>query len=296
MSNFLISGSNGFIGGNFYNAFKKNNSIYRISFNKNDKNYINLNTLKSKKFLKNFIKKKKINYFINFGWSNINDPRSTKHLTENLKNFKILAQICEESKIKKFVSLGSIDEYKKNKIINEKGSTLELKKNKNLYAKSKTLSFFFLKKNYTQKYLHLRIPNVYGFKKKKKFLINKIYLNSNNNHKIIKLKNINQQRIYIFVNDLIKYIKKVTTSKKINGLLNIGYGTSISIYEYLKLYEKALKRFNIKISIQNFKYKKLNRFKFHSNFVIFPNYKKKLLNNLIKIVKLQIKYYKKEFK
>jgi nucleoside-diphosphate-sugar epimerase len=293
MSNFLISGANGFIGNSFYNTFKKKDLIYKISLNKNSKNYINIRTQQGYDYLKNFLKKKKIRYFINFGWAATNDLKSEKHLSENFKNFKILAKICDESKIEKFVSLGSIDEYNKKKIINEKKETLDLNKKKNLYAISKILSYHYLNENYNHSYLHLRIPNVYGFKKEKKFLINKIFIDALNDNKTIKLKNVNQQRIYLFVDDLVKYIRSISINKKNKGLFNIGCGTSISIYEYLKIYEKLLRKSGINIAIQNVDNQNLTRFKFYSNYIIFSNYKKKLKKNLIKVIKDQIKYFKK---
>ena len=137
----------------------------------------------------------------------------------------------------------------------------------------------------------MRIPNVYGLKKNNSFLINKILINASKKKKI-KLYNLNQQRIYIFVNDLVKYIYKLTINKKYTGVINIGKGSSISIYDYVELYLRQLKKFNIKVNIQVNGKKQLKRFTFKSNFYNFSNFKSNLSQNLFKIINDQIKLFK----
>ena len=291
MLRFCISGSNGFNGSHFYKEFSDKVKIYKISLNNSSSNFFDLRNKKDKKKLEEFIKKKQIDYLIHFGWGNIANPFSKKHISNNFYNFKELIKICQKLNLKKFISIGSIDEYAKLKNIHEKSNQVDIKKNKNLYAKSKILSNFFLKKNYSKPYLHLRIPNVYGLKKNNLFLINKILINVFKKKKI-KLHNLNQQRIYIFVNDLVKYIYKLTLNKKYTGVLNIGKGSSISIYEYIELYLRQLKKLNVQFNIKINGKKQLKRFTFKSNFYRFPDFKNNLSQNLFNILNDQIKSFK----
>ena len=291
MLRFCISGSNGFIGSHFYKEFSNKAKIYKFSLNKGSSNFFDLKNEKDKKKFQEFIKKNQIDYLIHFGWGRIANPFSKKHISNNFYNFKELIKICRNLNLKKFISIGSIDEYGKVRNINEKSQLIDIKKNINLYAKSKILSNLFLKKNYSHPYLHLRIPNVYGLKKNNSFLINKILINASKKKKI-KLYNLNQQRIYIFFNDLVKYIYKLTINKKYTGVINIGKGSSISIYDYVELYLRQLKKFNIKVNIQVNGKKQLKRFTFKSNFYNFSNFKSNLSQNLFKIINDQIKLFK----
>jgi nucleoside-diphosphate-sugar epimerase len=303
MHRICITGSRGFLGSNFFNQFNKKYKIYRISFNQNNNNYYNLKNKKDLSRLEIFLKKKKIEFFINFGWKSVTQPNSKVHIAENLSNFKKLVRLLSKLKLKKFVSIGSIDEYKKRGIIKENSKLLNTKKQTNYYSYSKILSYQFLKKFYKNKFLHLRIPNVYGFKKSKNFLINKIFLNAKDFTtkkitKTIKLKNLNQERVYIYIDDLIMIIEKILFNKNLNDIVNVGYGGSLSIKKYISIYLKVLKLFNFKYNFSFNKEKKIKKFIFCSKQIKFENYKKNLELNLKKIINKQMNffYFKKKTK
>jgi nucleoside-diphosphate-sugar epimerase len=172
---------------------------------------------------------------------------------------------------------------------------LNTKKQTNYYSYSKILSYQFLKKFYKNKFIHLRIPNVYGFKKNKNFLINKIFLNAKDfttkSTKTIKLKNLNQERVYIYIDDLIMIIEKILFNKNLNDIVNVGYGESISIKKYISIYLKVLKLLNFKYYFSFNKEKKLNKFIFCSEKIKFKNYKKDLELNLKKIINKQVNFF-----
>jgi nucleoside-diphosphate-sugar epimerase len=295
MHRICITGSGGFLGSNFFNQLNKKYKIYRISFNQNNNNFYNLKKKGDLSRLEIFLKKKKIEFFINFGWKNVTEPNSKVHITENLSNFKKLIKLLNKLKLKKFISIGSIDEYKKRGIIKENSKLLNTKKQTNYYSYSKILSYQFLKKFYKNKFIHLRIPNVYGFKKNKNFLINKIFLNAKDfttkSTKTIKLKNLNQERVYIYIDDLIMIIEKILFNKNLNDIVNVGYGESISIKKYISIYLKVLKLLNFKYYFSFNKEKKLNKFIFCSEKIKFKNYKKDLELNLKKIINKQVNFF-----
>ena len=287
-----ITGANGFLGNRFLELNKNKYKIYKISFNPKRKSSYNLKSKKDFNNLKKFLKKKKIDYFINFGWSHIANPNSKIHIKKNIIYFKKLIKILNTLQIKKFISIGSIDEYRKVGNLDENSGLLNYK-SKNFYAYSKILVYKYLKKNYKRSFLHLRIPNVYGFKKNKKFLINKVFLLSKkyNLRKKVNLTNLNQERIYIYLDDLIKIIDKVSFDTSIKDIINIGKGKSISIREYIDIYLKILKKNKYKHKFNFNMEKKLKKFSFQSKKYKFANFRRNLKFNLEQTLKKQEDYF-----
>jgi len=284
-NNICITGSSGFIGKNLITYLKKRKvNIYELSLNPDNTNYFDISKLKNRNNLKKIFIKKKINCLINLSWSGIHTPYDIMCYKKNLKNLKILLNISLKAKIKKFISIGSIDEYKKSNEIFENSKTD--KNTQNYYSKGKQESLQLVKKFYEKNFVHLRIPNVYGFKKNKNFLINKIF-NLNKLNKIITLNNLNQQKVYIFIDDLTKAIFKVM-HQNLEGVINIGHGKSISAYQFARVYYKIL---NPDKKLQILNLKKNKKFLFSSKILKEKNYKHNLKDNLKKIIKLQIRYY-----
>ena len=281
-----ISGSTGFLGKTF---LKINKKTHIVSFNKKNKNYFNILSKKKggEDKLKFFLEKEKIKTFIHFGWSNVTKPDSILHIKYNLYHFKKLYKICADSNINKFINIGSIDEYSnKSGIVNE-GSKINIKFLNN-YARAKYLSLKYMMKHSKKtkmKFIHIRLGNVYGFKKNKNYLINKLFLNSKKQQII--LGDISQVRSYIYVKKASLIIKNMV-NKIDNKIVNLGNYRTLSIEDFIKKYTKIA---NFKIKIISSK-KKSEYFKYHSKYInthndnFYINFKeifiqqKKLLQNV----------------
>ena len=116
----------------------------------------------------------------------------------------------------------------------------------------------------------MRIPNVYGFKQNKNFLINNIFI-QNKSYKKIFLSNLNQERIYIFVDNLIDAIFKIL-DQNLKGVINVGQGNSIPAYQFAKTYYEILNPKN-KNNLKILNIKKNKKFILHQ-FIL----KKKITN------------------
>ena len=281
-----ISGSTGFLGKTF---LKRNKKTHIVSFNKKNKNYFNILSKKKggEDKLKFFLEKEKIKTFIHFGWSNVTKPDSILHIKYNLYHFKKLYKICAGSNVNKFINIGSIDEYSnKSGIVNE-GSKINIKFLNN-YARAKYLSLKYMmehSKKTKMKFIHIRLGNVYGFKKNKNYLINKLFLNSKKQQII--LGDISQVRSYIYVKKAALIIKNMI-NKFDNKIVNLGNYRTLSIEDFIKKYTKIA---NFKIKIISSK-KKSEYFKYHSKYInthndnFYINFKeifiqqKKLLQNV----------------
>lgn len=281
-----ISGSTGFLGKTF---LKINKKTHIVSFNKKNKNYFNMLSKKKggEDKLKFFLEKEKIKTFIHFGWSNVTKPDSILHIKYNLYHFKKLYKICADSNVNKFINIGSIDEYSnKSGIVNE-GSKINIKFLNN-YARAKYLSLKYMmeySKKTKMKFIHIRLGNVYGFKKNKNYLINKLFLNSKKQQII--LGDISQVRSYIYVKKAALIIKNMI-NKFDNKIVNLGNYRTLSIEDFIKKYTKIA---NFKIKIISSK-KKSEYFKYHSKYInthndnFYINFKeifiqqKKLLQNV----------------
>jgi nucleoside-diphosphate-sugar epimerase len=93
------------------------------------------------------------------------------------------------------------------------------------------------------KFIHIRLGNVYGFKKNKNYLINKLFLNSKKQQII--LGDISQVRSYIYVKKAALIIKNMI-NKFDNKIVNLGNYRTLSIEDFIKKYTK-IANFKIKI-------------------------------------------------
>ncbi len=283
-----ISGSSGFLGKAF---LKINKKIHIVSFNKINNNYFNIlsKTRNGKDKLKFFLEKKKIKTFIHFGWSDVTKPESILHIKYNFYHFKKLYKICAESNVNKFINIGSIDEYSnKSGIVNE-DSKINIKFLNN-YARAKYLSLKYMMKHSKKtkmKFIHIRLGNVYGFKKNKNYLINKLFLNSKK--KKIILGDISQVRSYIYVKKASLMIKNMI-NKIDNKIVNLGNNRTLSIEDFIKKYMKIA---NLKMKVISTK-KKSKYFKYHSKYINTHN--DNFYINFKEILIQQKKLLQKDFK
>jgi CDP-3, 6-dideoxy-D-glycero-L-glycero-4-hexulose-4-reductase len=128
MKNFLITGASGFIGNNFLEKFSNNNNFYYIFLKNTKKNKKFKNSFKNKNkkfilFKKNseiytYIKKLKINFFINFAthYTKNNNFKNTEQLIKsNILFPSLILESINKKYLKKVITFGSMQEHDQNK-------------------------------------------------------------------------------------------------------------------------------------------------------------------------------------
>ena len=213
-NNLIIIGKKSFIGSNIYNLLKKNKKIKLVSlddFLKLKTSYINkYDYLCNCTDNKNKLKKK---------YSNLFDY-----------DFKILRKIVN-IKIK-YIFLSSRRVYLPNFDTKESQKILPI----DTYSKNKYITEKFLKKEIKSRLLILRVSNVIGFKKYRKY--RKIHQTFFDNYldtikKREKIKFINFYKDFITIKQLAK-IFNLILEKKITGTYNVSLGKKIYIKEIIK--------------------------------------------------------------
>lgn len=229
-----ILGGTGFIGRNFIKLLKKKKV-----------NYININ----RKYIKKISFLKKINYIFHFANQN-NEIKANINPIKDLKNnlfttIDLLKKISKENNsiILIYISTASLYETSK-KIVNE-NSNIKILSIYNLHKffNEEYIKFFFDK--HKIKFFILRTSNVYGFNNtnNRGYLLNLIK-KIINNKKITFYNSGKQLRDYIYIDDYVNALYKITTKKsKTSGIFNLSYGKS---YSYLDLFKKIKKILKIK--------------------------------------------------
>ena len=296
MPRIAIFGGTGYLASLIRNQNKISKNAYTFfSSNKNNKNYINFdNYKKNLNLLKNY------DYIIHLAGPNHIQLKKNKKLIE-IKN-KITSRIsdlCLANNIK-LIYLSSMQVYEDYGIGNiSYNSNINLK---NSYSKlhhssEKIIITKFL--NHKKMFTILRMGNVFGFKKCNHIrdiesnLIHSLCLNAFKKKSII-ISNGSIQRTFIpsqiFVNIINLIIKKNLFN---NSIENISYKNS-NLKEIAKIIQKRvylLFKFNVKIKIENFKYKK--KFKISTN----KFFKFNLTNKKVYVEIDQIfKYFKQNYK
>tara|TARA_Y100000031_G_C8204205_1_gene377796 strand:- start:587 stop:1432 length:846 start_codon:yes stop_codon:yes gene_type:complete len=243
--NILVTGGSGFIGNRLLKILKYKN-LYLIS-SKRRKNFIKLDLLKPDY---NKIKNLKIDVCIHLAWSGI--PNYTKKNSYlNFEASKKLFEYLLKNGCKKIISLGSCWEYKEN-FGKKNENTIEKPENIFGHYKNK-LAVYGLRqaRKFEATFTWFRVFYVYG--DKKKGLLNQLNLSFKKNTKIL-LKNPHKYNDFIFVDELVKCIKK-SIKKNQNGIFNLGSGTKTTTLKFCKEYCK-IKKININKIIEYNSYKK----------------------------------------
>ena len=170
-------------------------------------------------------------------------PQKTYEI--NYLNTLLISTICKNLFIEKFIYISSCSVYgSNNKIVNELSNINPL----SIYAKIKALTEKILIKNLDGecKPCILRLGTVYGNSWRQRYdLVINLFGNLIANNKKINIKNGNQWRPFIHINDVCGIILKIlkSPSKKINGQIFNAVGENMSINHLGHLIQK---KFNYK--------------------------------------------------
>ena len=270
---YLIVGSRGFIGSNVYETFnKKYDNVIKIS----------LSDSSLEKFFLINQKKHLGNKFIIIFCSSLR-PLEINNRVKMIENLNLLLNFLkklEKKYIKKFIFLSTVDVYKyyKKKLINEESKLAP----KNYYSKSKLLSERFLTDFFINKnsLVILRLPGVSGKKDSFNSTVG-LMIYKAQTKKYILLNNFGLElRDYVYIKDLIKFLKLLINSK-FNGILNFVTGDQTKIIDIANIISQNFKSdiINIKNNRKNLVNIRFNNYKLKKN---FSNFKFTVIENAIK--------------
>ena len=268
----VITGGSGLLGKYFYRKYKNVYKIikypYRIE--------------KFKRFEK-WLSKKKFNYFIHFAAITKNESKKYKDILQlvNVKSPIKILNIINKKNIYKFsyflfISSSHVYGYSKNKI---KENKKRVPQNSYGLSKKKVEDYIINnRKKYNFKVGIARIFNSTGPKQKKGNFVPDMILKMK---KINKIKNINQYRDFIHIDDVSKSIKRLI-EREIEYPINISSGKKINLINACKiLNDKFVKKevlFDLKkgsdIYGDNSLLKKIGIKKFKNIYQILSAYKK----------------------
>ncbi len=268
----VITGGSGLLGKYFYKKYKNVYKIikypYRIE--------------KFKRFEK-WLSKKKFNYFIHFAAITKNESKKYKDILQlvNVKSPIKILNIINKKNINNFsyflfISSSHVYGYSKNKI---KENKKRVPQNSYGLSKKKVEDYIMHnRKKYNFKVGIARIFNSTGPKQKKGNFVPDMILKMK---KINKIKNINQYRDFIHIDDVSKSIKRLI-EREIEYPINISSGQKINLINACKiLNDKFVKKevlFDLKkgsdIYGDNSLLKKIGIKKFKNIYQILSAYKK----------------------
>lgn len=294
MNSFLITGSSGLFGINFYHNFNFKNTFFLVhKKNIKIKNKVNLN-LFNKKEIEIFLKKKKIKYVIHAaGLTNIDfiEKFKKKSYKNNYLVTKNISEACSKIKTKLiFISTDQLfsdnkkkySEKSKIKPMNYYGYLKGISEKKILETSKNNLiirtNFFGIGPNYRKSFSDFIVDNL---KEKKKINL---------------VSDVKFSPVYVIT--LIKFILKLIKSNE-TGIFNISSDNSISKYKFgLKICKifNLDKKYIIETKLKNLKLTKRPLKMQLSNLKIKKKFKYKKINLDDEIIKLKNDYKKIQFK
>ena len=201
----ILTGASGFVGKNLLKFFKKKK--------------IDLIKVQSEKILKQNINFKNVSHILHVGF----DMRKKNiNINKQLKIMKNICQIGLDNNIKViFLSSSSYGKKNNRKIII---------KSKYHEAKNICEKYLIQKSKNNLKYIILRVFNLYGPGQKKGYIISDALLRlRKNKNKKIEIKNNQNSRDFIFIDDLVSAIFNCIKYKVNNKILEVGSGKSYSV-------------------------------------------------------------------
>lgn len=258
MANILITGASGFLGANLAHRLASSNNEISVFVHKPhnfwrikkitpslDVHVVDLTNIeKVRRAVKN-TDPDIVFHLATYGVYSHQDDVG-KILDTNITGSVNLMNVLSESgNIKKFVNLGSSFEYgPKLGKIKETSSTTPA----SLYSVSKVSQTNFAQyfaEHRKLPALTLRIFNAYGMFEDKKRLIPSIMLSALSG-KTLHIRNPNEVRDFVFVNDVVDAMLKASTIKKSGIILNIGTSIGHSVEQIVR---KSLKAANSDINV-----------------------------------------------
>jgi nucleoside-diphosphate-sugar epimerase len=240
------------------------------------------------------------NIIIHCAWNGAGaDKRNDTDIQhENLDFLSTILQLTKKLKIEKFIGLGSQAEYGYlDKIVSESDKV----KPHSAYGKakvkaSKNVEKFFNKQK--TNWYWLRLFSFYGSKEATNWFVPFIINSLLNNKKVIPLSPCTQRYAYLYVDDLVKYIIKLTEKENPpSGIYNISGSKALTLKEVVEKIHHSLKNSTSKLDFGAFPIRqnqsillKGNMSKFHKNIGIIKK------TRLDEGIKKTIEYYKSEIK
>lgn len=217
----ILTGSNGFLGSSLLNFLKKRGyEVKTVALrSKNDVDKIEQELNSSDKFYK----------ILNAGWANVKiDTFNNNAQQSNLELQKYFFNLTKLTCVLSFINFGSYNEY----------GTIPGLLTENLlnlnpiseYAIAKNMLRNEIEKHkYHEKFIHLRISNIYGPAQATNTLYGTLI---RYNNKPLHFGACNSIRDCLYIEDFCNAMISILNSN-LNGLLNIGLGKSISNEEFV---------------------------------------------------------------
>ena len=245
----LIIGGTGFLGSSLckYSIIKRYKTISvssrKTKFKKiNQVKYIFCDITKI-----NEIKKKlnfNVDYVVNFS-GYVDHSNKKKTYRSHYLGCKNLVKFFKKRNIKKFIQIGSSLEYGRTKSPHyEKFKKIDVSSLKSIYAKSKLLATNYCLEAFSRDFFPVSIVRpylVYGPGQKNNRLIPFIISESLKNKKF-PCSSGSQIRNFLFIDDFIKGIFKILSSKNVNGeIINIGSNENLRIKRVILMITNYIK-------------------------------------------------------
>ena len=242
----LVTGSSGFIGSNFVSFFKKKNiKFYGIDKKKSQyiefKNFSRINLINKKKLEKLFkkIKPKMIIHLAADSGLNYCHNNSENAFDNNLLSTFNLLSMCKKYNCKKFIFASSMSVENFDKSFSFYGFTK--------FASENLIKSF--NKNYSIKGIIARFSNIFGpYSSHKTSAIHEMIKCKLSNKKFNIHGTGNQQRDFLYVEDLILKILKIIKLKSPKNSYYLSSGKKLSINNVLNMINKNSK---IKLETRN---------------------------------------------
>ncbi len=246
MHRILISGASGFIGKNLVDKLiDKNNDLMLVGRN--------LDMFKTNIIKKKILDLGDVNYdcqelinfnpdvFIHLAWEGIPNYSEEFSKKNYLNTLRIIKNIVEFTNCKKIISTGSCWEYNDGNIEGKCKENIEIKPKKpfSIYKKKilDEISIITKKKNIIFNWL--RLFYVYGPGQKKESIIPSL-IETIRNKKTLNINYPANKNDYIYVDDVIKFIKIFINQHVPSGIYNIGSGKGIEVKNLLKIIDKEV--------------------------------------------------------
>ena len=248
MSNVLITGASGFIGANLVRdlistkdqihiLIRKQSNLWRLNdvISKCNVHFVDISKIEEVENVISEIKPEIVYHCATYGvYPNQKDIQKIEQ-TNLIGTKNLVSSLAKNTYLKRLVNLGSNFEYgSKLNLIKETDSTQGLDD----YSKSKILQTDLIERFFHEKNLPavtLRIFNTYGSFEGPGRLIPDIMVSTVKKNPI-KILSRNAVRDFIYINDVIAALKKISVEPDINGeIFNVGSGHASSVEDVVNL-------------------------------------------------------------